>query len=129
MGREQYIHSRGRSRSHVEAIGTCNLELSSIFILQLGKTFYVPSFSRNLILESALVLFRISCNFSNTGFSFLIKSKVIGFGTLCDGFYYETPRKSNFLKNGKTVISVKTRNFSRSWMLKWISPLETSCEI
>ena len=41
----------------------------------------------------------------------------------------ETPRKSNFLKNGKIVISVKIRNFSRSWMTKWTSPLESSHEI
>ena len=80
MGSELYIHSRGRSSSHVEAISTCSLELSSGLI-------YVPSFSRNLISVSALVPFRISYNFSNTGFKFLIKSEVIGYGTLCDGLY------------------------------------------
>ena len=36
--------------SHVEAVGTCKLVLSSGFILQLEKTFYIPSFARNLIL-------------------------------------------------------------------------------
>ena len=42
----------------------------------------------------------------------------------------ETPKKkSNFLKNGKMVISVKIRNFSRSRMTKRTSPLESSCEI
>ena len=41
----------------------------------------------------------------------------------------ETPRKSNFLKNGKMVISVKIRNFSRSQMTKRTSPLESSREI
>ena len=41
----------------------------------------------------------------------------------------ETPRKSNFLKKGKIVISIKIRNFSRSQMTKRISPLESSCEI
>ena len=42
----------------------------------------------------------------------------------------ETPRKSNFfLKNGKMVILVKIRNFSRSRMMKRTSPLESSCEI
>ena len=41
----------------------------------------------------------------------------------------ETPRKSNFLKKGKIVISVKIRNFSRSWMTKRTSPLESSREI
>ena len=41
----------------------------------------------------------------------------------------ETPRKSNFPKNGKMAISVKIRNFSRSRMTKWTSPLESSREI
>ena len=61
----------------MEAIVTCSLELSSGFILQLEKTFYVPSFSRNLILVSSLIPFGISCNFSNIGFNFLIKSEVM----------------------------------------------------
>ena len=41
------------------------------------------------------------------------------------------PIKSNFLKKGKIIISVKkTINlFSRSHMTKWISPLESSREI
>ena len=36
---------------------------------------------------------------------------------------------SNFLKNGKMVILVKIRNFSRSWVIKWTSPLDSSREI
>ena len=35
----------------------------------------------------------------------------------------ETPRKSNFLKKGKIVISVKILNFFRSRMMKRTSPL------
>ena len=42
---------------------------------------------------------------------------------------YKTRENSNFLKKGKTLISVKTRNFSRSQMMKWTSPLESSREI
>ena len=41
----------------------------------------------------------------------------------------ETPENSNFLKNGKIVILVKIRNFSKSRMTKWTSPLESSREI
>ena len=41
----------------------------------------------------------------------------------------ETPRKSNFLKNGKIVISVKIQKISRSRMTKRTSPLESSREI
>ena len=41
----------------------------------------------------------------------------------------KTRETSNFQKNGKTVISVKTQKFSRSWMTKMTSPLESSREI
>ena len=41
----------------------------------------------------------------------------------------ETLENSNFLKNGKIVIFVKTQNFYRSRMTKRISPLESSHEI
>ena len=41
----------------------------------------------------------------------------------------KTRENSNFWKNGKIVILVKTRNFSRSRMTKLISPLESSREI
>ena len=71
----------------MEAIDTYNLELSSGFILQSEKTFYVSSFYRNLILVSTLVPFGISCNFLDNGLNFLIKSEVIGSGTLCNGLY------------------------------------------
>ena len=40
------------------------------------------------------------------------------------------PRENQiFLKKGKIVISVKIRNFYRSRMKKWTSPLELSHEI
>ena len=41
----------------------------------------------------------------------------------------KTREISNFLKNGKMVISVKIQNFSRSQMMNQISPLESSHEI
>ena len=41
----------------------------------------------------------------------------------------KTQENSNFLKNGKMVISVNIRNFSRSRMTKRTSPLESSHEI
>ena len=41
----------------------------------------------------------------------------------------KTSRKFNFLKKGQIVILVKIRNFSRSRMTKWTSPLESSREI
>ena len=41
----------------------------------------------------------------------------------------KTRKNFNFLKQGKTVISVKIQNFSRSRMTKRTSPLESSREI
>ena len=41
----------------------------------------------------------------------------------------KTRENSNFMKNGKIVISIKTQNFSRYRMMKRISPLESSREI
>ena len=45
------------------------------------------------------------------------------------GFECKTRENSNFMKNGKMIISVKIRKFSRSRMTNWTSPLESSCEI
>ena len=41
----------------------------------------------------------------------------------------KTRENSNVLKNGKTVILIKIRNFSRSRITKRILPLESSREI
>ena len=68
------MHSGERSSPYVEAIRTCNLKLSSDFILQLEKTFYVPSFSWNLISVLTFIPFGNFGNFLDTGFNFLIKS-------------------------------------------------------
>ena len=78
MRSECYIHLRGRLSSHVEAIRTCSLELYSELCNEvrkdLEKTFYVLSFSRNLISVSVLVPLGISSNFQDSGFSLLVKS-------------------------------------------------------
>ena len=88
MGNEQCIYSGSKMSSHVEAIGTCSLVLSSGFILELEKTFYIPSFSRNLISISRLVPLGFSFNFTDSGFSISNKSKVIGYGALSDGLFH-----------------------------------------
>jgi transposase InsO family protein len=87
VGSEQSILSGNKMGSHVEAIGTCYLTLSSGFVLELEKTFYVPSFSRNLISVSRLVPFGYSFNFSEIYFSLFYKSDCVGNGILSDGLY------------------------------------------
>ena len=107
MGHKQYIHSGGRSSSHVEAIGTYSLELLSGFILQLEKTFYVSSFYRKLILVSTLIPFGIFYNFSDTGFNFLIKSEVIRLGTFYDGLYSVQLEDNNAYNSLSLTVGIK----------------------
>ena len=58
-----------------------------MFLLELENTFYVPSFSRNLISVSRLVPFGYSFNFSEIYFNLFYKSDCVGNGILFDGLY------------------------------------------
>ena len=104
MGSGQCIYSGNKMSSHVEAIDTCSLVLSSSFILELEKTFYVPSFSRNLISISGLVPLGFSFSFLDSGFSLSNKSKVIGYGTLSDGLFH-IQLQNDFTYNSMHVIA------------------------
>ncbi|KAK2452328.1 hypothetical protein QL285_000128 [Trifolium repens] len=87
VGSEQHVYSGGQTRSHVEAVGTCNLILSSNFNLVLEKTFYVPSFLKNLISVSRLARFGLLFNFKDSGFTLVNKYGIVGYGDLRDGLY------------------------------------------
>ena len=110
MSSEQCIYSRNKMHSHVEAIGTCSLVLSSGFILNLVKIFYIPSFSKSLIQfqefdsVSRVVPLGYSFSFYETSFNFFYKSNLIRNGTLSNGFF------SINLKNDTTnnIIHVHT---------------------
>ena len=73
--------------SNVEAIGTCSLILSSGFVLFLEKTFYPPSFSRNLVSVSRLVPLGFSFNISDKFCNVYCKSELVGIGTLSYGLF------------------------------------------
>ena len=88
MPSEQCIYSGNKMCSHVEAVGICSLVLSSGFNLNLKKTFYVPSFSRNLISISRLIPFGYSFNFLETSFDLFYKSDLVGNGTLFDSLFF-----------------------------------------
>ena len=87
MPSKQCIYLGNKMRSHVEAIGTCSLVLSSGFILNLEKTFYVLSFSRNLISVSRVVPLGYSFSFNETSFSLFYKSILVRNGTLSYGIF------------------------------------------
>ena len=77
MPSEQCIYSENKMRSHVEVVGTCSLVLSSGFILNLENTFYVPSFSRNLISVSKVVHLGYSFSYYETSFNLFYKSNLL----------------------------------------------------
>jgi len=87
VGSEQNILLGNKLGSPVEAIGTCILTFSSDFILKLERTFYVPSFSRNLISVSRLIPFGYSFHFKDTSFELFYNSECVGNCILSDGLY------------------------------------------
>ena len=87
MGSEQSIYFGNKMHSHVEGVGTYRLVLCSGFVLELEKTFYVPSFSRNLISVSRLVPFGYSFQFSDKSLNLYYKSDIVGNGTLSDDLF------------------------------------------
>ncbi|KAG9451218.1 hypothetical protein H6P81_011183 [Aristolochia fimbriata] len=87
VGNEQFIYLGSQIKSHVEAIGSCDLKLESGFVLTLEKIFYILSFIRNLISVSKLVPLGFSFTFENTEFSLLYQSEHVGSDILCDGLY------------------------------------------
>ena len=87
MPSEQFIYSGNKMCSHVEVVETCSLVLSSGFILNLEKAFYIPSFSRSLISISRVVPLGYSFSFYETSFNLFYKSNLVGNGTLSDGLF------------------------------------------
>ena len=87
MGSELSILSGNKMGSHVEAFETCTLTLNNGFVLVLERTFYVTSFSRNLIYVSRLVSLGFSFTFQDNVFNLFYKSNHIGIGILADGLY------------------------------------------
>ncbi|KAH9801459.1 hypothetical protein KPL71_001044 [Citrus sinensis] len=86
MESEGAIYSGNKMPSRVEAVGTYKLVLNSGFILDLDKTFYIPSFSRNLVLVSRLLPFGFGFNFLGTTFHLLKDSVIVGDRILNDGY-------------------------------------------
>ena len=87
VGSELSILSGNKMGSHVESIGTYTLTLSNGFVLVLDRTFYVPSFSRNLISVSRLVPLGFSFTFQDNVFNLFYQSNHIRTGILSDALY------------------------------------------
>ena len=119
MESEQHIYSGGKISSHVESIGTCNLVLSSGFILRLEKTFYVHSFSKNLVSVSRLAPLGFSFNFLDSGFTLINKSRIIGSGALLDGLYYIELQNDTAYNSMHVTIGVKRCVVNEESFMLW----------
>ncbi|KAH9668658.1 Integrase catalytic domain-containing protein [Citrus sinensis] len=87
MESERAIYSGNKMPSRVEAVRTYRLVLNSGFVLDLDKTFYIPSFSRNLVSVSRLLPFGFGFNFLGIIFHLLKDSVIVGDGILDDGMF------------------------------------------
>ena len=76
-----------RVKALVETVRTYHLKLDTRHHLELLKTFYVPSLSRNLVSLSKLDVTGYSFNFGNGCFSLFKHNHLIGTDVLCDGLY------------------------------------------
>ena len=107
--------------SRVEGVGTFRLILKTGYVLDLNNVFYVPSFSRNLISISKLVIVGYGFLFENSILS-IFKNKVhIGGGTLVDSLFkidIDPSFECNYL-NMHVNVGIKrsliNENFSMLW--------------
>ena len=99
----------------------CRLVLDSGFVLDLEKTFYIPSFTRNLISHSWFVSLGYSFEFYETFFLLFYKSSLIGNDILCDGLFQillQSNASYNVMHDQENVgikSSVMNENFSMLW--------------
>ena len=73
--------------SAVEGVGTYRLVLHTGYVLNLDKTFYIPSFSKNLVSVSRLAPQGFDFQFKDVSFLIIKDSVPIGSGKLTDGLY------------------------------------------
>ena len=91
----------------MEAVGTCRLVLNTCFVLNLEQTFYIPSFCRNLISISRLVLLGFLVSFSKTGFELIKDSNIVGISTIDNSFFKIHLRHNFNLKTLQDNVGIK----------------------
>ena len=104
----------------MEAIETCILTLSSDFILKLERTFYVPSFSRNLIFVSRLIPFGHSFNFKDTLFKLFYNFECVGNDILSDGLYLLSLQNYATYSSMHVQTGIKMCNIIENSSMLWL---------
>ena len=130
MESELNILSSNKMGSHVEVIETCTLTLSNDFVLVLEITFYVSSFSRNLICVSRIVpLGFFFFTFQDNVFNLVYKSNHIGVGILADGLYRIYLQNKATNNSLHVHIGTKRCNINDGSSMLWHRRLGTSPHI
>ena len=90
------------------------LVLKSGFVLELERTFYIPSFTKTPIFVSRLIPYGFTFSFVGSTFILFKDSVLVGNGTLVDGLYrlsLDPTFDNNFLTMHKSVGTKRKRNF------------------
>ena len=77
--------------SAVEGVGTYRLVLHTGYVLNLDKTFYIPSLTKNLVSVSRLAPQGFDFQFKDVSFLIIKDSVPIGSGKLTDGLTHPHP--------------------------------------
>ena len=115
------IYSGNQIISHVEAIGTYRLVLRSSFVLNLEKTFFVPSFSRNLISVSRILPYSFSFKFVGISFHLIKDNVIVGDGILDNGLFklYLNPSFNHSLTTMHGNVGIKRGVINEKSSILW----------
>jgi len=84
---ELCVYSGNKMASSVEGVGTFRLVLDTGYILDLEKTFFIPSFSKNLVSVPRLSPQGFEFQFKNFSLMIIKDSVLVGSGKLVDGLF------------------------------------------
>ena len=73
--------------SHMEVLATYSLVLRFGFVLDIERTFYISTFSKNFVSISKLLLYGFSLSFIGTSFHLLKNNVMFGDGILDGGLF------------------------------------------
>ena len=121
MKSELSIYSRNRISSHVKAVGTYRLVLRFGFVLDLEITFFVPSFSRNLISVSRLLPYGFTFKFISISFHFIKDNIIVGDGILDNCLFklYLNPSLNHSLTTVHGNVGIKSGVINEKYSILW----------
>ena len=115
------IYLKNRIGSHVEVIETYKLILKSDFVLDLERTFFVPSFSKNLISVSRLLPYGFTFKFISISFHFIKDNIIVGDGILDNCLFklYLNPSLNHSLTTVHGNVDIKCGVINEKFSILW----------